>query len=511
MATYLTFDIGTTALKTALIDGDGRMLAVHSAEYTARTPRPGWAEMKPDAYWEAAVAGAHSVLSRASVDPAELTAIGFSSQGESFIPLDAGGEPLCDAIVWVDNRAQDLAERWEAEWLSRDRYRRICGYPWVPGELTLFKIAWLAEHAPGAHAAAKFLWLPDYLIYRLTGEAATDYNIAQMGGLYDIRAAAWSPELLDAAGITPEQLPPVHPPGTAVGEVHAAAAKELGIPAGVIVCVGANDQLAGAIGAGNVRPGLVTETTGTALAVVATTEALLDDDRMFVGVHAVRGAHYGMPFGTTSAIVLTWFRDLCEPGAGYDEFLADVAEVPPGCEGLTVLPHFSGTACPTFNPSARGAIVGLTLGHTRAHIARAIMESCACLLRELLEPILAHDIEVTSIRSLGGAARSDLWLQMKADMLGIPVERPACPDAASLGAAMLAATGTGQFESTAEAADTWYSADRVFAPNPALSEAYQEVYARYLDVYERLYYVQRYVGLSSPTPLISSPTPNESG
>ncbi len=487
MPVYLTFDIGTTALKTALVGGDGRMRAAHTVEYTFSSPQPGWAEMDPEVYWQAAVEGARAALAEAAEAASDLAAVGFSSQGESFIPVNADGEPLHDAIAWVDKRSQAVADQWEAEWLSREEYRRICGYPWIPAELTAFKIGWLAQHEPEAHRAAKFLWLPDYLIYRLTGEVATDYNIAQMGGLYDIRTRAWSEPVLEAAGITPEQLPAVYPPGTPVGEVQAQAAQELGIAAGTPVCVGANDQLAGAIGAGNVRPGLVTETTGTALAVVATTDSLLDDERMFVGIHAAPDLYYAMPYGNTSAIVLKWFRDLADPGAEYDGFLAHVQDIPPGCEGLTVLPHFAGTGCPTFNPDARGAIIGLTLGHTREHIARAIMEACACMLQELLEPILAHDIGVTSIRSLGGAARSDLWLQMKADLLGVPVERPACTDAASLGAAMLAATGVGQFASVAEAADAWYRADRVVEPNPDRLEAYREVYLRYLDLYERLY------------------------
>jgi len=487
MALYLTFDLGTTALKTALFNTDGHMLCDHTVEYTADTPQAEWMEMDVEVYWEAAVAGARAVMSEAHAAPTDVAAIGFSSQGETFVPIDEAGRPLHKAIVWVDKRAQTIADGWESQWLTRGEFRRITGYPWVPAELTLFKVAWLAEHAPKAHMATKFLFLPDYIIYRLTGQMASDYNIAQMSGMYDMRARRWAEKLLEAAGISPQQLAPVRSPGAVVGEVTASAAKEMGISTKAIVCVGANDQLAGAIGAGNVRPGLVSETTGTALAAVATTEELLDDDRMLVGIHVVPGMWFAMPFGNTSAIVLKWFRDLCDPNADYTVFLRGVEEVAPGCEDLSVLPHFAGTACPTFNPRARGAVVGLTLAHTRAHVARAIMESCACLLREVLEPIRAHGIEVTEIRSLGGAARSDLWLQMKADLLGISVERPACAEAASLGAAMLAATGTGQFASIPEAADAWYRADRVFEPDAGMFEVYDRVYRRYLDLYERLY------------------------
>jgi len=484
---YLTFDLGTTSLKTALIDDGGRVAAVHVEEYTPRNPRPDWSEMAPDTYWQAAIAGTRAVFARAGADPRNLAAIGFSSQGQTYVPIDRSGRALFDAIVWVDNRAQGIADEWAAEWLTQDEYHRMSGYPWIPGGLTAFKVGWMRRHVPEALKAWKFLCLPDYLIYRLTGETATDHIIAQMGGFYDLRTRDWSPKMLDAAGITAEQLPAILEPGTQAGVVHAEAADALGIPAGVPVCVGANDQLVGAIGAGNVRPGIVSETTGTALALVATTETLLEDDRFFVARHAAPGMSYAMAFTITSAIVLKWFRDLAAPGMDYETLREGTADIPPGCGGLTVLPHFAGTASPSFNPNARGAIDGLTLGHTRAHIVRAIMESCACMLQECLECVTGHGIELSSVRSMGGAAHSDLWLQIKADMLGVPVERPICTDAGSLGAAMLAAAGIGRFNGVAEAAEAWYRTDRIFEPNPANYAAYREVYGRYLGLYQQLY------------------------
>ncbi len=487
MPVYLTFDIGTTALKTALVDESGRLLALHATEYTPESPHPDWAQMSAARYWEAAVAGTRAVFAQAGVDSSEVLAIGFSSQAQSFVPLDSAGKELYDVIVWVDRRTQALVDAWRDAWLSTRQFWQITGYPWLSAELTVFKLAWLAENAPQAHKAAKFLCLPDYLIYRLTGEFATDYNIAQMSGLYDLRSRDWSQPMLAAAGIDVGQLPQVHPPGTVVGQVQNRAAAALDIPGGIPVCTGCNDQMAGAIGAGNVRPGLVTETTGTALGIIITTESLLEDERIPVVVHAVPGLFAAMPFGTTSAVVLKWFRDLCAPGTEYDEFLQGVGEIAAGCDGLTVLPHFSGTALPTFNPQARGAINGLTLAHSRLHIARAIMESCACLLRELLDLVSAHGLQIYTVRCLGGAARSDLWLQIKADLLGMPLERPACSDAASLGAAALAAAATGQFNSIAAAGEEWYQTDRVFEPDESMYEIYREVYARYLDLYERLY------------------------
>ena len=484
---YLTFDIGTTSLKTALINGPGELLAVHVEEYALETPRPDWAELDPETYWFAAKAGIEAVFEQCGKSRQDLSALGFSSQGQSFIPLDEAGNPLYNAIVWVDGRAQKIAEEWEREWLSLQEYQALSGYPSVAAGLTVFKLAWLARYEPTAHQAARFLFLPDYLIWRLTGAMATDYNLAQMSGLYDIRTGDWHPQLMEAAGITPEQLPQVLSPGTVAGELLPAVAQEWGLPAGVPVCVGCNDQLAGAVGAGNVQPGVVTETTGTALALIVSTPELLVDRTFYSGVHAVPGLFYAMPHAGTSAIVLKWLRDLAAPGASYEEFLEGVDSVPVGCEGLTVLPHYIGSGAPEYNPRARGVFAGLTLRHERQHLVRAIMEACACLLQECLEPVQAHQLQVDAVRSLGGAARSDLWLQMKADLLGIAVERPVCSDAANLGGAMLAAVGTGQFRSLQEAAAAWYRPARTFKPDATRHTEYRQVYAKYRDLYERLY------------------------
>lgn len=487
MPFYLTFDIGTTSLKTAVISDDGYALAVHASEYTPLTPQPDWVEMLPDAYWNAAVEGTKAVLAKSGVQPSELAAIGFSSQGQTYIPINKSGEPLYNAIVWVDNRAQQIADDWGASWLPADEYQRISGYPWLPPGLTLFKVAWMRQNMPHLMKAWKFLCIPDYLIYRLTGETVTDRVIALMSGFYDLQTSNWEPRLLDAAGITAEQLPAILDPGDIGGYLTKKAADELGVPAGIPVCVGANDQLAGAIGAGNVRPGIVTETTGTSLALIVTTPELLDDKRVCVGRHAVKDAYYILSFTITSAIILKWFRDLFIEGQDYNSFLDGVEAVPPGCDGLTVLPHYAGTATPTFNANAKGAIIGLTLAHTKSHIARAIMESCACMLQECLEPVTDRKLEITTVRSLGGAAKSDLWLQMKSDMLGVPVERPLCSDAASLGAAMLAAKGTGRFSVIEDASDSWYRAVHIFEPNARLYPVYRDVYKRYLDAYQKLY------------------------
>ncbi len=486
MPVYLTFDVGTTSLKTALVSDDGRLLAISATEYTPQCPEPGLAEMEAELYWNAVVSGTRAVFAESGAKPGDLASIGLCSQGQTFVPLNADGQPLHNAIVWIDDRARDIVREWSSDWLSREDYQRTCGYPCIPAELSVFKIAWLARHKPQAHRAWKFLCLPDYLGYRLTGETVTDPVIAQMTGLYDMRTSRWEPRMLSAAGISEDQLPMVTKAGTVAAGIRADAAAELGIPSEVPVVVGTNDQLAAALGAGNNRAGIVTETTGTALSVLVSTPELVQDAPVIVGPHVVPGMHFALSIGMTSAVVLKWFRDLCAPQMPYQEFLRGVENVPPGSDGLTVLPHFTGSGTPHFNPDARGVISGLGLGHTRAHIARAIMESCACLLKECVEPLEDSGLSVELVRSLGGAARSDLWLQMKADLLGAPVERPANAEASSLGAAMLAAYGVGAFDSIVEAAEAWYRPERVFEPNTGLRDTYGRVYARYTSLYSDL-------------------------
>ncbi len=488
MAYYLTYDLGTSALKTAIVGEDGRPVVVVTTEYAFTCLKPDWAEMPAEVYWRAVTQSTRKAIAESGLSPLDISAIGFSSQGQTFVPLDSGGTPIRDFIVWVDRRAEKLAREWSQGWLTRDRFREVTGYPWVAAELSIFKLAWLMEREPEVRGAAFVLCLPDYIIFKMTGERATDHNIAQHTGLYNVIDGKWEPDFLAAAGITEDQLPRVVRPGTVVGTLLPEAADQLGLAVGTTVCAGTNDQIAGAIGVGNVHTGIASETTGTALAVIATTADVLKDAKFTVGRHAIPGLGYAMPFANTSAIVLKWFRDMAAPDLQYGAFLEGVESIPIGCGGLTVLPHFSGSVLPESIPEARGAIAGLTLGHTRMHIARAIMESCACLLADCLDPLAGAGIELEIVRSMGGAARSDVWLQMKADLLQIPVERPDHTDAASVGAAAITAAGTGKFRSIPEAVQTWYHPSQVFQPNPASAEAYREVLGRYRELYRKMYH-----------------------
>ena len=329
--------------------------------------------------------------------------------------------------------------------------------------------------------ARRFLLLPDYFAFRLTGQAVTDPATASTTGLYAHGAPDYVPEALAAAEIERETLARIQPPGSVIGPVFGAAAEEWGMATGALLVVGTNDQYAGALGAGNCRPGIVSETTGTCLALVTLAERLPDalPAGLLSGTFPVAPYHCALAYAKTAGVVLDWFRGVFCPEKTFADLEALAAGVPVGCSGLTALPHFDGMVSPAPNPAARGAFCGLTLAHSLGDMYRALLESVAFSLRENLDLLAENGLPAEAIRSIGGGARSDLWLQMKADVAGRPVERPAVTEAATLGSALLAALGHGRFPSLAEASASWYRVGRLFAPDAERHAAYAEPYERY--------------------------------
>jgi xylulokinase len=250
------------------------------------------------------------------------------------------------------------------------------------------------------------------------------------------------------------------------------------------------DQMVGALGAGNVRPGLITETTGTALAIIAATNTPIFDPqrRIPCSPHCIPNAYVLMPYTETAGIVLRWFRDNFPSSKGiedYEEMLSLAKSIPPGSDGLIAIPYFKGSFCPNYNPDARGAFVGITLNHSRAHFVRAIIESVCFMLRENIELLRSLSIPIERVRSLGGASKSDIWLQIKADVLNLPVEAPLNSESAVFGAGILAGIGCGVF--SFDMVDQLVKIKRVFKPDPGASLLYEKIYKNYKMIYKKLY------------------------
>jgi xylulokinase len=489
----LSIDIGTTSVKVGLFDLEGTLVSLSTREYSLATPGDHRVELDVDVYWNAIVEGVREVRTKAGVDPADILALSLSSQGETLVCAGSDGTPLMNAIVWLDARAQAESEELARSFSSGQIYRTT-GYPWMAPVWPAAKILWLRNHQPDVfRKTEKFLIIKDYIVHKLTGTYATDLSQSSSTLYLDVGAGDWWDDMLRGIGITRNRLPEIRGSSEVVGCLRPGAAAALDLSPHTLVVTGSMDQIAAAVGAGNVRPGVITESTGTALAVIAS----VDEPRFDVKGRIPCSAHFRpglfalMPYAETSGIVLKWFRETFprfpDRIEGYDELMELAAGIAPGAEGLRAIPHFTGTASPDFNPAARGAFAGISFHHTRAHFVRALVESVAFMLRDNVALLHELSIRPTTIRSLGGAARSDLWCRIKCDTLGVPLEVPLCSESASLGAAIFAGTGAGVFPSVEAAVQRFLRIDRRYEPDPGMVSAYDAFYRDWQSLCARVH------------------------
>lgn len=482
---YLGLDLGGTGAKAAVYDSDGKLLGAGQSPYNPVTSAEGHTEIPIDVIYNAA---RDSVRKAAASSGADIRAMAISSQGQTFVALDGDDQPLYPVIMWYDSRASKQAEVLNAE------VRASCvneSVPYVEAIATAPKIMWLKVHYPELMKGAnRYLLLPEYFSYRLAGLAVTDPCTASSTGLYADDAHNYCKEALEAAGIDRSQVAAIQPVGTPIGWIRRDAADEWGLGGDVLLVTGTNDQYAGAIGAGNCRPGIVTETTGTCLALVTLTEALPQPmpPGLLGGRFPIEKYRFALAYSKTAGVTLDWFSKRFIPGQGLAELDASASDVPIGANGVVFLPHFDGTVSPVPNPDAKGFICNLSLNHTPIDIYRAILESLSFSLRENIEFLKEKGFSLDVIRSIGGGAKSDLWLQMKADVCGMPVERPAVTEAATLGASMIAAVGAGAYASIEECSERFYHVDRVFMPQSESVVSYEEPYREYRRLCDRIYF-----------------------
>jgi xylulokinase len=357
----------------------------------------------------------------------------------------------------------------------------------------------MRRHTPDVFRRThKFLWLEDYLLYRLTGQFVTSTAQQTSSLMLDIQAQDWWPDMMAYVGITPSRLGKLMKPGEPVGVITKQAAEEFRLTDKTITVTGSMDQAIAALGAGNIAPGMVVESTGGALGIVATLNAPLFDPmrRVPCYLHAIPDTYCLLPWGQTAGMALKWFRDQfytfeaeSARQAGrdpYDDMTAEAACVPAGCDGLVMLPHLEGAFCPEFNPRAKGVFYGATLRHGRSHFIRAILESVAFMLKRNLDLVEGLGIPVKTITSLGGGARSPLWLQIKADVLQKPVQTVQVEEAACLGTAILGAVAAGVYPTIASAVSQMVQYKEVLQPEPKNCQVYQQRYEDYIALYNHL-------------------------
>ena len=480
----LTLDLGTSACKASLFAPDGRVLAQVGVEYPTLQPAPGWAEQDPHAWWDAARAGCAQLPAEAR---ARVVAVGLSSHRGGVVPVDGAGRPLASCMIWMDRRAAGEVAAFVRAF-GQERVHEVTGL--VPDtEFSAGKILWLRSHRPDVFRAARCYLQPrDYLYLRLTGALATDYTLASRTLLLDVRARAWWADACAYVGITPDAFPPVYASSAAPHVVTAEAAAALGIPAGAPVALGAGDRPCEVLGAGATGARVMVSTgTTTNVSVPSPAPPAVSDPRVMCSLHAVDGAVLFEQGMSASGSILRWLRDTLLGGTvDYRRVDALASDVPAGADGLLFLPFMAGARATRWDPDARGVWFGLSEAHGVGALARSVMEGVAYEVRACLALLDGMGVHASEVVAVGGGARSALWDQILADVLGRPVGVPRQADAASLGAMLLAAAALGWVRSVEHAAREINPTARAYRPDAAAAERYRGRYDVYTQLYDAL-------------------------
>jgi xylulokinase len=493
--TYLIgLDIGTTTIKAVRYNAEvGRVVSEAARPTPTSHPLAGWSEHDPELLWQAAAACLAEVIAGLPV-----AGLAISSFAEAGLPLDAAGRPLYPIIAWYDRRSAPQAAWWESH-LTVAELHAITGQRVSPS-FGVNKWLWLRQHEPDLAARmSKWLSTPDYLLWRLTGEQATDYTLASRTLLLDQHSLDWSARMLALAELERGQLPCLLPGGTLVGRVTPAVSGQTGLPAGTPCVLGGHDHLCAALAAGAYQPGAVIDSSGTAQAVLMVlpafaTGAALAEHGFACYAHVIPG-YYVLKGGLKAAGgAIDW---LAQQLSGLDTplteevytALATAAASGAGRRaGPLWLPHLIGSGTPLGDAHSRAALVGLQIEHERGDIFRGLLESLAFWLRHNLEVMQTLTGQgVGEIMLLGGANRLRLLAQLKADVLNLPVLLPSEGNASAIGAALLAGLGTGVFASPAAAVASRRDELTIHQPDPQRALWYEQLYRQvYLPLYDAL-------------------------
>jgi FGGY-family pentulose kinase len=499
-APYLMgIDFGTGGVRVGLFDREGSPAVFRAVEFRTHHPEPGRAEQDPGEWWSCLARATRGALEESGVPANEIAGISVDATASTVVATDADGRHLRPAIMWMDVRAADQARRIQE---TGDPALKYNGFGAVSAELGLPKALWLKENEPETwNAAARVVDCADWAIQRLTGEAATSINTVSGKYYYDRDEGGFPASLYQAVGVEdlldkiPQQVLDL---GVTVGELGKEAADELGLEAGTPVAEGGIDAHVGALGLGVVSPGMLALITGSSHVIIGQAAAAIHDPG-FWGAYtdAIIPGQYTVEAGQVSTgSVVAWFKNNLAGGAvaeaargGVDPYVVLnelAAEVPVGSEGLLVLDYFQGNRSPYTDPHARGLISGLSLRHGPGHLFRAILEGI-CFGTELIFATLRrHDFELRSIVAAGGATRSELWMQLHADVSDVPISITREPEGPALGAAMLAAVGAGIYPDLPTAAAEMVHVERTIEPDHDRHQQYAFFMDRYTELYPRV-------------------------
>ena len=498
MTAFLGLDLGTSGTKALLCGVDGAVLATATCEHPISMPRPGWSEQNPADWWTSAVKATQAVMTQSAIVSKAVKGIGLSGQMHGSVFLNDRREVLRPAILWNDQRTAAECQEIEDRAGGRAHLIQMVSNPAFTG-FTAPKILWVRKYEPELFAQVKQVLLPkDYLRLRLTGELATEVSDASGTLLLDVIRRRWCEPLLKALDLDPALLPRCVESATITGQLTADAALTLGLQPGIPVVGGAGDQAAGAVGMGIVAPGLLSAALGTSGVIFAHADRPRTEPggRVHTMCHAVADAWHLMGVVLSAGGSLQWFRNqfCAEETASaktrgvdpYDLILESAARAPAGAEGLLFLPYLTGERHPYSDPSARGAWIGLTARHTKAHLARAVVEGISFALRDCLLVMRGLGCTASQIRLSGGGARSPIWRQWLADIFGQPVALTTSTEGPAFGVALLAMVGAGAYSTVPGACTATIRTTEVTDPRPAESSRYEAIHAEYQRLYPLL-------------------------
>jgi xylulokinase len=480
MVLALGVDIGTSSLKLGAVDVETGLLAGWAgSEYHLQHPQPGWSELDAECYWEAFKSSLAEL--KKTADLKQIRAISVSSQAQTFVPVDREGKILQRAWTWIDNRAAaDACELTQT--LTEEKIFAVTGCEGVsPGSLPSM-LKYLRKNNPGLISQTwKFLVTSSFLMWRLCGRTVMDENVAAMSGMYDWHQKNWWPEMLNAVGIDEKLLPEVLPSGTAAEKINPKIAEDIGLSSEVLIVTGGNDQTANALGAGLVDEQEILIVLGTALVVFRVLEK--DKTPVTRGIwspYPIAGRSYQLGYTNSGCGTLDWARQLVAPESKFPELFEKAAGVPIGSDGVTCLIDLDGRAGAE-NSDYRGMLAGLSRKTDRWCVLRAVLEGVTFSVQELAGD-LKWDLAGKDVRTVGGGARSDLWLQIHADVLNSNIRRLDHEQSGVVGGAIMAAVGANLFSNYEEAVKKIVRLSRNYQPDPAHHAAYEKVYERFCQL-----------------------------
>lgn len=483
MSYVIGVDLGTSAVKTVLVDPSGKVVAEHSESYPLSQPKPGYSEQRPEDWVDKTVLSLRELMDGNNIDPSEVEGLSFSGQMHGLVLVDGEGAVLRPAILWNDTRTtaqcRRIEETLQEKLLGIARNRALEGF-------TLPKILWVQEFEPELlEQAALFLLPKDYVRFRLTGQYAMDYSDAAGTLLLDVAGKSWSTDILDAFQLPHTLCPPLvesfDPCGTLLPEI----AKQAALLPNTKVFAGGADNACGAIGAGVLEEGQTMCSIGTSGVVLSYEERREVDfeGKVHFFNHSEKDAYYIMGVTLAAGYSLTWFKDTFAPDVSFDALLSGIGSIPAGSGGLLFTPYIVGERTPHPDATIRGSFIGMDAGHKLPHFARSVLEGITFSLRESIDILRASGKRIERVISIGGGAKNETWLQMQADVFNAEIVKLESEQGPAMGAAMLAAYGCGWFPSLQDCAKAFLRPARSYSPNPQAVQAYDQLFGLYQSVY----------------------------